>query len=128
MKACKIDIKQTWIDLPSGIPVYTEAIREQIMASFKEDGKMPDVPSMRINTYYPVQVSEPGQWFKTTVYLIKENEEKIFKDLLTIQDTELTKAIEHAVYSRWVIRHYDIERNERNKIRVWIVHNQDVYR
>lgn len=117
MKACKIDIKQTWIDLPDGQPVYKEVVRQQMEVHFKEDGKMPDVAKMLDNNYYPIKVREPGSYLDTTVYLIKENEEKIFKELLTIQDTELTKFIDRAVEEKWMMQHYLITADERKRIK-----------
>lgn len=114
MKACKIDIKQTWVDFKHGI--YREAVYDQMNAMFLEEGKTLDIATFKENTYYPVKVYEPG-YLETKTYLVRTDEQDIFRDLMTIQQNTLNEAVEKAVQKKWEIRHYQIESEERKLIK-----------
>jgi hypothetical protein len=107
MKACKIDISQKWIDIEH--PVYREVVRDSIMAKILETGKVPDVTESVYKevTYYPVEVYEPGS-IEVTTYLVKQDEEKIFRDLMTVQRDTVNSAIQKAVEKRWELEYYHI--------------------
>jgi len=114
MKAIKIDISKKWVDVFHG--VYREAIREQVMVAFQETGKTPDVINMKEVIYFPIKVYGPGN-FEFTTYLVKQDDEKIFKDLLAIQQSTLDKAVRFKVDELWERNYMEINANACNRIR-----------
>lgn len=116
MKACKIEIKQTWVELE--YPIYREAVRDKIEAHFMEEGKMPDVGTFTVKelTYYPVKVYEVGK-FETTTYLVKQDEQKIFRDLMTVQSETVNDAIREAVDKKWQLLYYEIRGKAHQEIK-----------
>jgi len=114
MKAIKIDIGKKWLDVSPG--VYREAIREQVMATFQETEKTPDVVTMKEAIYFPIKVYEPGS-SEFTTYLVKQDDEKIFRDLMTIQQDTLDKAVRFKVDELWEMNYMEINAKACNRIR-----------
>jgi hypothetical protein len=115
MKACKIDIKKTWVEIGHQT-IYKEVIYDQIKADFIETGDVPKMATRREITYYPIRVKQPGSFLLQT-YLVKENERKLFTDLMTIQNDVINKVVDDEVRELWFREHYFIEAEERKKIK-----------
>jgi hypothetical protein len=107
MKAIKIDIKQTWVDVPHG--VYREAVRDHMLQAFRETGKTPTQVTTLEVTYFPMKVYEPGNFLgRPTTYLVKQDERKVFTDLLTIQEQTLNEVIANEVQNKMETKIYEL--------------------
>ena len=109
MKAIKIDVKQTWVDVPHGI--YREAVHERMRVAIENNENLPTENAMfKEVTYFPIKVYEPGNFLGgPTTYLIKQDDRKVFTDLLTIQTQTLNDVIAMEVQEKWEAKHYEIE-------------------
>jgi len=114
MKAIKIDIIKEWKDVSHG--VYKEVIHEQVMDYIPDGVEDPEFVTVKEVTYFPNKVYDPGS-FEFTTYLVKQDDKKIFRDLMTIQQSTLDKAIRVKVGEIWERNHMEINANACNRIR-----------